>query len=142
MSASYYYLTARFDHCVPWRQVGSCSMTSPFLSLRRVWLARLDSHLFIPDRRGEVAGQSIMLFCNFQKTHTLQHSSTQNIPEQGQFPDPSLTRVWSPDKGHTKLISCGRFKKCKLPVSGCGKLTCDRSFGHFVEGRLAATAIT
>ena len=138
MSASYYYLTARFDHCVPRRQLGSCSMTSPFLSLRRVWLARLDSHLFIPDRRGEVAGQNITLFCNFQTTHALQHSNTQNIPWQGQYPDPSLTRVWSPDKGHTKLISCGKFNS----VSGCGKRTCDRSFGHFVEGSLEATAIT
>ena len=41
MSASY-YLTAIFDKCVPWWQLGSCSMTRPFLSLQRVWLVRLD----------------------------------------------------------------------------------------------------
>ena len=35
------YLTAMFDNCVPRRQLGSCSVTRPFLSLRRVWLARL-----------------------------------------------------------------------------------------------------
>ena len=40
MSASY-YLTAMFDNCVPRWQLGSCSVTRPFLSLRRVWLARL-----------------------------------------------------------------------------------------------------
>ena len=40
MSASY-YLTAMCDNCVPWQQLGSCSMARPFLSLRRVLLARL-----------------------------------------------------------------------------------------------------
>ena len=40
LSASY-YLTAMFDNCIPWRQLGSCGVTRPFLSLRRVWLARL-----------------------------------------------------------------------------------------------------
>ena len=34
--------TAMFDNCVPRRQLGSCSVTRPFLSLRRVWLVRLD----------------------------------------------------------------------------------------------------
>jgi len=37
----HYYLTAMFDNCVPRRQLGSCSVTIPFLSLWRVWLARL-----------------------------------------------------------------------------------------------------
>ena len=40
MSASY-YLTVMVDNCVPRRQLGSCSVTRPFLSLRRVWLVRL-----------------------------------------------------------------------------------------------------
>ena len=40
MSASC-YLTAVFDNCVPRWQLGSCSVTRPFLSLWRVWLARL-----------------------------------------------------------------------------------------------------
>ena len=40
MSPSY-YLTAMFDNCFPQRQLGSYSVTRPFLSLRRVWLARL-----------------------------------------------------------------------------------------------------
>ena len=40
MSASY-YLTAMVNNCVPRRQLGTCSMTRPFLSLRRVWLVRL-----------------------------------------------------------------------------------------------------
>ena len=31
-----------FDKCVPWRQLSSCSVTRPLLSLRRVWLARLE----------------------------------------------------------------------------------------------------
>ena len=35
MSTSY-YLTARFDNCVPWRQLGSCSVTRPFLSAKGV----------------------------------------------------------------------------------------------------------
>ena len=36
MSASY-YLTASFDNCwVPWRQLGSCSVTRPFLSAKGV----------------------------------------------------------------------------------------------------------
>ena len=39
MSPSY-YLTAVFDNCFPRRQLGSYSMTRPFLSLQRVWLAR------------------------------------------------------------------------------------------------------
>ena len=42
MSAS--YLTAVFDNCVPHRQLNGCSMTRPFLSLRRVWLVR---HVFL-----------------------------------------------------------------------------------------------
>ena len=33
------------DNCVPQRQLGSCSVTRPFLSLRRVWLARLHDSL-------------------------------------------------------------------------------------------------
>ena len=37
----FYYLTAVFDNCIPWRQLGSCSVTRPVLSLHRVWLARL-----------------------------------------------------------------------------------------------------
>ena len=37
MSASY-YLTAMVNNCVSWRQLGSCSMTRPFLSLRRLGL--------------------------------------------------------------------------------------------------------
>ena len=45
MSASY-YLTAMVDICIPLQQLGSCSMTRPFLSLRRVWLARLVKHKF------------------------------------------------------------------------------------------------
>ena len=40
MSASY-YLTTMFNNSVPWRQLGSDSVTRPFLSMRRVWLARL-----------------------------------------------------------------------------------------------------
>ena len=44
MSASY-YLTAMVDNCVPRQQLGSCSMTRPFLSLQRVWLARLHDSL-------------------------------------------------------------------------------------------------
>ena len=35
------YLTTMVDNCVPQRQLGSCSVTRPFLSLQRVWLARL-----------------------------------------------------------------------------------------------------
>ena len=34
MSAAY-YLTAMVNNCVPRRQLGSCSVTRPFLSLRR-----------------------------------------------------------------------------------------------------------
>ena len=30
-----------FDNCVPLRQLSSCSVTRPFLSLQRVWLVRL-----------------------------------------------------------------------------------------------------
>ena len=44
MSASY-YLTAMFNNCVPQRQLRSCNVTRPFLSLRRVWLVRLDMKL-------------------------------------------------------------------------------------------------
>ena len=44
MSASY-YLTAMVDNCIPWQQFGSCSVTRPFLSLQRVWLARLAKQL-------------------------------------------------------------------------------------------------
>ena len=40
MPASY-CLTALFDDCVAQRQLVSCSMTRPFLSLLSVWLARL-----------------------------------------------------------------------------------------------------
>ena len=40
MSTSY-YPTAMFDNCVPRQQLSSCSMTRPFLSLRRVWFVRL-----------------------------------------------------------------------------------------------------
>ena len=29
------------DNCVPQQQLGSCSVTRPFLSVRRVWVARL-----------------------------------------------------------------------------------------------------
>ena len=36
-----YYLTTVFDNCIPQRQLGSCSVTRPVLSLHRVWLARL-----------------------------------------------------------------------------------------------------
>ena len=39
--SAFYCLTAMFDNCVPRRQLGSCSVTGPFLSLRRVWLVRL-----------------------------------------------------------------------------------------------------
>ena len=46
MSASY-YPTAMFYNCVPWRQLGSCSVTRPFLSLQRVWLARLNWDMVI-----------------------------------------------------------------------------------------------
>ena len=35
------YLITMVDNCVPQRQLSSCSVTRPFLSLRRVWLARL-----------------------------------------------------------------------------------------------------
>ena len=35
------YLTAMFNNCVPRRQLGSCSVPRLFLSLQRVWLARL-----------------------------------------------------------------------------------------------------
>ena len=38
MSVAYYLITM-VDNCVPQRQLGSCSVTRPFLSL--VWLARL-----------------------------------------------------------------------------------------------------
>ena len=40
MSGSY-YLTTTFDNCIPRRELSSCGVTRPFLSLRRVWLARL-----------------------------------------------------------------------------------------------------
>ena len=39
------YLTAMVDNCVPQRQLSSCSVTRPFLSLQRVWLARLHDSL-------------------------------------------------------------------------------------------------
>ena len=35
------------DNCVPQRQLGSCSVTRPFLSLRKVWLARLNRWLVL-----------------------------------------------------------------------------------------------
>ena len=41
------YLTAMVNNCVPWRQLSSCSVTRPFLSLRRVWLAILSLSLMI-----------------------------------------------------------------------------------------------
>ena len=34
-------LATMFDNCIPRRQLISCNMTRQFLSLRRVWLARL-----------------------------------------------------------------------------------------------------
>ena len=39
--SAFYYLTAMADNCIPQQQLGSCNVTRPFLSLRRVWLARL-----------------------------------------------------------------------------------------------------
>ena len=44
MSASC-YLTAVVDNCVSRQQLCSCSVTRPFLSLQRVWLARLHDSL-------------------------------------------------------------------------------------------------
>ena len=35
------YVTTLFDHCIPRWQLVSCSVTRPFLYLRRVWLVRL-----------------------------------------------------------------------------------------------------
>ena len=35
------------DNCVPRQQLGSCSVTRPFFSLRRVWLARLSRALVL-----------------------------------------------------------------------------------------------
>ena len=42
--SAFYYLTAMVDNCVPWQQLNGCSVTRPFLSLRRVWHARLLPH--------------------------------------------------------------------------------------------------
>ena len=44
MSASY-YLTTMVDNCIPRWQLGSCSVTRPFLSLQMVWLAKLHHSL-------------------------------------------------------------------------------------------------
>ena len=44
-------ITTMFDNCVPWRQLGSCSVTRTFLSLQRVWLARLGIHSFFGAER-------------------------------------------------------------------------------------------
>ena len=41
MSSSYYPPNHVFDNCVLRRQLGSSRVTRPFLSLQRVWLARL-----------------------------------------------------------------------------------------------------
>ena len=40
------YLTALVDNCVPQRQLIRCSVTTPFLSLQRVWLPRLHPHIY------------------------------------------------------------------------------------------------
>ena len=41
--------------CVSWQQLGSCSMTRPFLSLWRVWLARLTA-FWSPNKLGRSLG--------------------------------------------------------------------------------------
>ena len=41
VDVSIYYLIAMVNNCIPRRQLDSCSMIRPFISLRRVWLVRL-----------------------------------------------------------------------------------------------------
>ena len=45
MSTSYFLIAAMFNNYVPQRQLSSCSVTRPFLSLQSVWLMRLDMKL-------------------------------------------------------------------------------------------------
>ena len=52
-----------FDNCVLWRQLGSCSMTRPFLSLRRVWLARLKTPHNSPSTEKGLAGAQSLRQC-------------------------------------------------------------------------------
>jgi len=65
MSASY-YLTAMFNNCIPQQQLGSCSVTSPYLSLRRVWLVwlanykGLGGHSLMPCSHNFNCGQSVV----------------------------------------------------------------------------------
>ena len=77
MSASY-YLTAMVDNCVPRRQLGSCSVTRPFLSLRRVWLVRL--HVMI-DLYRLLSGHSVPCIILEVKGHISNYvrSSVKNI---------------------------------------------------------------
>ena len=57
MSAS--YLTAVFDNCVPHRQLNGCSMTRPFLSLRRVWHVR--QHVFLIKEVNSLVSKNLIL---------------------------------------------------------------------------------
>ena len=45
--SAFYYLIAMVDNCIPQRQLGSCIVTRPFLSLQRVWLVRLVQGLVV-----------------------------------------------------------------------------------------------
>ena len=80
-----YYLTAIVNNCTPRRQLGSCSVTRPLLSLRRVWPARL-----------EAAQKNVQ---------TLRGSE---VPQLHKFNRRRPTEKKSPKEGKKPCYRCGR----------------------------------
>ena len=108
------YLTAIVDNCIPRQQLGSCSMTRPFLSLRRVWLVRLhDSLIALYVNLNEAVAQLVRITQGYTFISSVSYVC---LPQQyvAHFhitPDGAFMK-------HTRLMSDGLSSKTRTASQG------------------------